>query len=200
MSDFVLIRKSGLGLAELVIENWEGFSLLEMENEPKYWISVSGSSEKFNAAVKKTFLCELPENGRFAVGGTSTKPCRIAATGPGQWLLIGYSGKIPVAIKKLAAITDQSDGWVGWHLAGDKVRTVLEKLIGLDLHPSEFTGGSAARTSLEAMPAILLCEDTDAGQFVLYSQRSYARDFAERIRQAAYSACGEQVQVEQDGD
>ncbi len=200
VSDFVLTRKSGLGLAEPLIENWEGFSLAEMENEPKTWISISGDPEKFNAAAKKTLSCELPETGRFAIGGTATKPCRIAAAGPGQWLLIGYSGKFPAAMKKLAAITDQSDGWVGWSMTGDKVRTVLEKLIGLDLHPSEFTGGRAARTSLEGMSAILLCEDAEANQYAIYSQRSYGRNFAERIRPAAYSACGEQIQDVQNGD
>ncbi|MGI9571385.1 MAG: sarcosine oxidase subunit gamma [Desulfobulbia bacterium] len=193
MSEFALTRKTGLGLSAPMIENWDGFSIEEIEDENKFWISTHSNQQKLNTALKKAVSCELPEKGHFSDGGTSRKPWRIVAAGPGQWLLTGTAASVPPAVQKLAAITELSDGWVGWRLSGEKVRQVFEKLIGLDLHPNSFPGGSSARTSIEGIAAILICEDADAGKFVLYSQRSYARDFVEHIRQAAYSSCGERL-------
>lgn len=198
MSEYALIRKSGLGLSAPTSDEWEGFSIEELENDSKFWMSTRGELTKLNSALKKSFSCELPDAGRFTHGPSSANPWCIASVNFGQWFVTGGSGKIPASIQKLAEITDQSDGWVGWRLSGIQVRTVLEKLIGLDLHATVFPSGSAARAPVERMMAILLCEDASTGVFTLYSQRSFARDFVERIRLAAYSACGERINANRD--
>lgn len=200
MSEFVITRKTGLGLSASTTEEWEGFTIEELPSELKYWVSVRGDHQKLNNALKKAISCELPDTGRFNVGESSSNPWLIASAGSDQWFVTGGPGNLPAAIHKLAAITDQSDGWVGWRLSGNKVRAVFEKLIGLDLHAKSFPGGSAARSSIEGMMAILFCEDDRAGIFILYTQRSYARDFVEHIRHAAYSSCGERKQIRRDDD
>lgn len=195
MSEFVLTRKTGLNLSEPVFEEWDDFSFEEMTDETRYWMSAAnGDIGKIADTVEKTFSCELPKAGRFSDGEFSKKQWRIVATGPNRWFVIGGNGAFPASVSSITAVTDQSDGWVGLRLSGDKLRQVLGKLVGLDLHPDQFPTGSSATVPIEHMRAILLCEDAANRVIALYFQRSSARFLVEHLRHAAYSTCGERIE------
>ena len=75
--------------------------------------------------------------------------------------------------------TDQSDSWAMLRLSGALALTALERICPLDLAPTEFPPGSVARTVMEHLGVIILCEDTD--RYLLMSARSSARSFLHAI-------------------
>lgn len=92
---------------------------------------------------------------------------RVVWTGRGQWFVMGDR---PGG----GAVTDQSDGWAGFRLAGAGAAAadVLMRLVALDLRLSSFPVGSAARSGLNHMPMVLMREE---GGFALLVFRSMAR-------------------------
>jgi len=91
----------------------------------------------------------------------------IVWTGRHQAFLIGAAA--PEGLP--AAVTDQSDAWVTLGLAGPHARTVLARLVALDLrHADE---GQAFRSALNHMPLILIVDGPDA--FRLMTFRSMAQ-------------------------
>lgn len=90
---------------------------------------------------------------------------RIIWTGRAQWFVTGERPGV-------GAVTDQSDGWAGFRLAGAAAADVLMRLVALDLRVSAFPVGSAARAALNHMPLVLLREE---GGFALLTFRSMAR-------------------------
>lgn len=75
--------------------------------------------------------------------------------------------------------TDQSDSWAVLRLSGALALTALERICPLDLSPSEFPPGSVARTVMEHLGVIILCEDTD--RYLLMSARSSAPSFLHAV-------------------
>jgi sarcosine oxidase subunit gamma len=196
VSEFALTRKTGLNLAEPVFEAWDGFSFQEIADEFRYSMSATnGDTGKIAGIVQKTFSCDLPKAGSFSDGEFAQSTWRIVATGPDRWFVIGGDNTFPAPVSRIAAVTDQSDGWVGLRLTGEQLRQVLARLVGLDLHPARFPTGSAATAPIEGMHGILLCEDAGNGVFVLYFQRSSARDLVEHLRHAVYSTCVERIET-----
>lgn len=99
---------------------------------------------------------------------------RVIWTGRGQWFVMGDR-------PEGGAVTDQSDGWVGFRLAGAAAADVLMRLVALDLRLSAFPVGSAARSGLNHMPMVLLREE---GGFALLTFRSMARTAWHEIAEA----------------
>jgi len=89
-----------------------------------------------------------------------TRPCRVQGdrlalswTGPqGQWLADSDAalGDLAAALRErlgpLAAVTDQSDGWLVCRLTGPRVRDMLAKCLTIDLDPRCFQPGDIALT------------------------------------------------------
>ncbi|MEM9344402.1 MAG: sarcosine oxidase subunit gamma family protein [Pseudomonadota bacterium] len=75
--------------------------------------------------------------------------------------------------------TDQTDVWVVLEVEGPYVRDGLERICPLDLHPEEFSIGSAARTVMEHMGAMIVRTGTD--RFLLLSARSSAKSFLHAV-------------------
>lgn len=71
----------------------------------------------------------------------------------------------------LAAVTDQSDGWVMLSLRGSHAATILARLVPLDLR--DVRPGQAFRTSLNHMPLLLIVDGPN--DFTLLTFRSMAR-------------------------
>lgn len=91
--------------------------------------------------------------------------------GPDEWLVtstdaagwvLEYALRAAVASHNGAA-TDVSAQRITLHLTGEHVRDVLATGCSLDLHPTVFTAGSAAQTTLGQAGIILLALD-EAGQ------------------------------------
>jgi sarcosine oxidase subunit gamma len=92
---------------------------------------------------------------------------RVIWTGRAQWVVLGDRPEV-----RGAAVTDQSDGWAGFRLAGAAAADVLMRLVALDLRVAAFPVGSAARSGLNHMNMVLLREE---GGFALLVFRSMAR-------------------------
>ncbi len=89
-------------------------------------------------------------------------------------------------VGKTAYLTDQSDGWVALRLGGERASAALERLCPLDLHPSVFGVGAAARTTMMHMAVIIVRKPES---FLLLTPRSMADTaFAEIRRSLTYVA------------
>jgi heterotetrameric sarcosine oxidase gamma subunit len=99
---------------------------------------------------------------------------RVVWTGRGQWFVMGDR-------PEGGAVTDQSDGWAGFRLAGPAAADVLMRLVALDLRVASFPVGSAARSGLNHMPLVLLREE---GGFAMLTFRSMARTAWHEIAEA----------------
>ena len=116
-------------------------------------------------AVLSAIGLGFPAPNRVVSGPTSS----IVWTGRAQAFLVGAEAPV---LTGLAAITDQTDGWVALTLSGLAAADVLMRLVPLDLRPMAFPPGNAARSGLNHMPMILW---RDATGFTLMTFRSMAR-------------------------
>jgi methylglutamate dehydrogenase subunit D len=110
----------------------------------------------------------------------------VDAIGIGQhrWLFVNYQGDtafvrdIARSLEGSAAVSDHSDGYAIFEVAGSCARQMLAKGVALDLHPKSFTVGDAAVTSIGHMGAILWQLDTTP-RYAIAVFRSYADSFRE---------------------
>ena len=77
---------------------------------------------------------------------------RIVWAGREMALLIGA----PPGAVEGAAVIDVTDGWAGMALSGARGWEVLARLVPIDLRPAAFGEGTAARTLLNHVPALIL--------------------------------------------
>ena len=191
MSEFKLTAKTGFGLDAPVHETWQGFSVTEIEAADISWISCSqGELERFEKTWKKLSGVSLPDKGKFLAGKEAGEGLAIFNAGAGQWFVTGLPPGGTDALSAVAAVTEQSGGWLAIRLEGSNTLSVLVKLCGIDLHPSVFPDGSCARTPFEGMAALIACEDVGAGRYLELFQRSSSRSFLDHVRHAAASTCG----------
>lgn len=90
-------------------------------------------------------------------------------TGRDQAFLMGVEAP---DLSGIAATTDQSDGWAGLRLSGDKAAEVLMRHVPVDLRASAFPPGRALRAPLGHMSAVLIREPDG---FLILTFRSMAR-------------------------
>ncbi len=183
---FALKARTGLNHDHGFEGKWDGFDAREITGQRVWWGSVSrGGEAAFAKAVDKHLGLAAPDAGRFAEAGGF----RLLWAGERQFFLSG-GRDYPAALESAAWLTDQTDGWIGIVVEGARSRAVLEKLVGIDLHPASFPAGSAARAPFEGMLAVMACEDAQAGRFAIHFQRSSARSFVDHLCHAVASACG----------
>jgi heterotetrameric sarcosine oxidase gamma subunit len=108
----------------------------------------------------------FPAPGQVIAAGAA----RIVWAGRETAFLIGAPP--PAGLEAQAALTDQSDGWAGLSLTGERSVAVLARLLPLDLRATSFPPGRSARGLLNHMPCLIL-RDTDAA-FDLLVFRSMA--------------------------
>jgi methylglutamate dehydrogenase subunit D len=110
----------------------------------------------------------------------------VDAIGIGQrrWLLVNYQGDeafvkdIARALTGSAAVSDHSDGYAIFEVAGSCARQMLAKGVALDLHPKSFTVADAAVTSIAHIGAIFWQLD-DTPRYAIAVFRSYTDSFRE---------------------
>ena len=78
-----------------------------------------------------------------------------------------------------AYLSDQSDSWLMLRLSGEKSREALARICPLDLHAGVFKPGSVARTVMEHIATIIVCEAEN--RYTLMVLRSYAESFLHAI-------------------
>ena len=145
----VIRERESLGLATLLVRQGKADALVQR--------------------VRGRFQIELPRRPQRR----ATQDVAFIGTGPGAWLAThdresnGFAGALSEALGDLAALADQTDGYVVLRLSGPHVRDSLVKLVPVDLHPRAFAVDDAVST-IAAHVGITLwrLEDDDAGSAV----------------------------------
>lgn len=158
-----LIAKPALEVAPVTLA---GVTLAVTDPGPITTIAPFPGQEKAVAKALKTMGLSFPEpNGSVGSGSA-----RLVWTGREQAALIGVP---PVdGLLGVAAVTDQSDGWIALSLTGVGADQVLMRLVALDLRAQIVPPGTAVRSALNHMPLILIREETG---FLILTFRSMAR-------------------------
>ena len=134
----------------------------------------SGQAGAVSTALEKAIGCGLPPVGAFTENGST----RIVWSGLDQWFVMSMEAvSIPGA-----ALTDQSDAWAAVRIEGDDARSVLARLVPIDLRPGVFEVGHAARTMLGHMACMLMRVDDDA--YLAFVFRSMAASAAHDLDRA----------------
>lgn len=164
-----LIAKPALGHAPITLA---GTTLAQADWTPIFSIAAFPGQDKPLAKALKPLGLAMPAANSWAEKGQA----RIVWTGRDQAFLIGTSPPADLP----AAITDQSDAWVTLTLSGPQARATLARLVPLDLRAAR--AGQCARTGLNHMPLILICEGPET--FRLMTFRSMARTAWHELHEA----------------
>jgi heterotetrameric sarcosine oxidase gamma subunit len=124
-------------------------------------VSVAGQGKALEKALEKRWL-SMPGPNRCVTGSGGL----MVWTGRDQAFLLGEAGDLA----KVAAVTDQSDGWARLVLEGD-FAPVLARLVPVDLRG--FGPGQAIRAPLGHMQAVIYADRP--GQVAVLVFRSMAR-------------------------
>ena len=128
-----------------------------------------------SARLRATLDLDLPAPGSLTRAGAA----RLIWTGLGQWFLAGAK---PPALNGLAALTDQSGGWVAMEITGAGAASVMARLGPLDY--ATMSAGHVARSELAHMMSIQIAR---ADGFELWVMRSFACTALSHIHDAAAS-------------
>jgi len=145
-----LIAKSALdGLLPLAVGQ---FCLSEAT--PDFITSIApfkGQGDAASKALRAACGVAFPAPGCSCEGDD----IRAIWTGQGQAFLLAG---VPVepSLSRLAALSDQTDGWVVLRLVGAGARDVLARRTSVDLRPSVFGVGHVARAPLGGMMSVLV--------------------------------------------
>lgn len=100
---------------------------------------------------------DAPARPAFVSGAT----IGLIGTGRGTWLAIGetdapdWSEGVAETLEGLASVTDQSSGYVVIRLGGADARRLLQRGMPIDLHPAQFSAGSAVTTVIAHIGVIV---------------------------------------------
>ena len=136
------------------------------------------------AALQSAYGIELPAVGRAAVASRDSATFLRHAQDQ-MFVLFNdpATGKptdtVRDALGETAYLTDQSDSWAALRIEGAQSRSALERICPLDLDAGTFTPGTVARTAMEHLGVIMLCEAAD--KYLLLSARSSADNFLHAV-------------------
>ncbi len=128
-----------------------------------------------------------PYPGRDLPGLPFPAPGAVLAHGGGRLVWAGREMAFLLGVPApdlagLAAVTDQSDGWVWLVLEGAGAAGVLARLCPLDLRPVAFAPGTAARSVLGHLPVLMI--RTGPERFELAAFRSMAGTLVHELEAA----------------
>jgi sarcosine oxidase subunit gamma len=148
-----------------------------------------GAAAALAERVRARFGLELPQVPRRAASAAVA----FVGTGPGAWLAVADDGgnELEATLSReldgLAAVADQSDGYVMVRLTGSNARDTLGKLVPVDIHPRAFAVADAASTVASHIGITLWRREDEAGSvpvFEIVLFRSLARGFWEALGEA----------------
>lgn len=137
----------------------------------------AGQASAVSDALKAQMGAAFPQPNRT----TGKANARAVWSGMGQALVLG----VPLKPISGAAMTDQTDAWACVALEGEGARDVLARVTPLDLRPSVFKLGHAARTELAHMSAVLM--RTGANRYGIMAFRSMAKTLVHDLTEAMTS-------------
>ncbi len=144
------------------------------------------TGEKAGNVIQGLFGALPPPEPNRSIMVESTRICWI---GPNKWWLIETDQRpgaesLASRLRNDAAVTTHGHGRSCIRLSGPNARDLLPKGCTLDFHPSRFSAGHCAQTTLGHAHALIICVD-DAPIFDVFVLRSYAVSFWEWITDAA---------------
>jgi sarcosine oxidase subunit gamma len=157
-----LIAKSALEGRSLTLG---GVTLAEADPGPITSLAVFPGGAKAVAKGLKTFGLAMPAPNTFA----EKKGARIVWTGREQAFLMG----VTAPTLEGAAVTDQTDGWTTLALSGVAAVDVLARLVPVDLRLAVCPVGTALRSQVNHMNAVILRTGDYAFEIMVF--RSMAR-------------------------
>lgn len=149
-------------------------TLAEVEVGPITSVALFPGGGKLAAKGLKALGLAMPAPNSF----TEKKGARIVWTGRDQAFLMG----VEPATLEGAALTDQSDGWTVLGLSGPGAVDVLARLVPLDLRLGACPAGTALRSQLNHMNAVILRVGDHAFEIMVF--RSMARSAWHEIHAA----------------
>ncbi|WP_054007955.1 sarcosine oxidase subunit gamma [Cypionkella psychrotolerans] len=158
-----LIAKTALAGKKLVVS---GTVLAEVDHGMVSSIAPYPGQEDVVGNALKPLGFGFPAVNSFAMNGVAM----IAWAGREQAFLVGADCP---DLSGLAAVTDQSGGWVSLSLQGPLAVQALARYVPMDLRLVAFPVGMAARTPLYHMSMVLLRVAEDGFRLMLF--RSMAR-------------------------
>ncbi len=167
----------------------EGLTLDAIEPPAIVSIAIPNDGEAaLVAALQGAYNVDLPAVNRTAVSASANATfLRLARDQMFILFQPPASGSptdtVADALGNTAYLTDQSDSWATLRIAGSNCRTALERICPLDLDAAIFPPGAVARTAMEHLGVIMLCEATDT--YLLLSARSSADDFLHAVETSA---------------
>lgn len=174
-------------------QDFGGVQLRELSNLAIVSMAVpQGDAEKCEAAIKKNWGCEAPDNGRYST--SSDGAARILRTQPDQYFaLFAHDGDDARNVVHGATYgafwtTEQSDTWCALQISGPQTREALARICPLDLHSDAFGPDHMGRTSMEHLGAIILRTGDD--EFTLLSARSSAKSFLHAVETSIRNVLG----------
>lgn len=138
-----------------------------------------GGAAALGKALETAHGLGWPDPGRAVLGADAS----VVWTGHDQAMLVGPAPGPSLA--EQAALTDQSDAWAVVTLSGAAGPDALARLVPIDLRPSAFPEGFAARTLLGHMNVSLV--RTGAETIRIMAFRSMARTLVHELRVAMES-------------
>ncbi|EIZ79207.1 sarcosine oxidase subunit gamma [Novosphingobium sp. Rr 2-17] len=102
--------------------------------------------------------------------------------GPGAWLVMqdaaeaSWAEDLAANLEWLAAVSDQSSGYIVFRIAGPSAPALLQRGLSIDLHPDAFPSGSAATSSIAHIGVIVWRVD-DGPTYDIAVFRSFAVSF-----------------------
>ena len=162
--------RDGLGLATVLVRKGQGDAL--------------------RARLQGHFGMELPDGPRRAAAGDVA----FAGTARGAWLATcenganSFAASLREALRDVASVSDQSDGYAVLRLTGQKVHEALAKLLPIDLHPRVFRPGDVATTIAAHMGVTFWRLDDGADGapvFEIVAFRSLAKSLWHAINESA---------------
>lgn len=146
-----------------------------------------GGEAKFKSAIKKELKLDLPEPGAFTSCKTANGQLVWASEDQFFYLFDENDLEPEKAVKsKLGAsayVTNQSDAFVMLSVSGDRRLEALERICPIDLDTKTFSVGSAARTMMEHIGALILRSSDN--EYVLLSASSSAGSFLHAVETSA---------------
>lgn len=186
MTEFSLTARSAFSKEP---DQYDGVTLDAIEPPAIVSLAIpNGGEEALKAALESAFSIDLPDVGRTAA---TSKDAAIFARLARDQLFVLFTppadgrptAAIANALGDTAYLTDQSDSWASLRMAGNNCRAALERICPLDLHAAAFPPGTVARTVMEHLGVIIVCEAADT--YLLLSARSSADDFLHAVETSA---------------
>lgn len=139
-------------------------------------------------AVAKGLGIELPVKANQLTNG----PVRVARLARDEWLIRG-GPPVEVLQARLATtlhqLNDITPGKVGWTISGPRAADLINTGCSLDLRPRAFTSGTAMRTLIAQLNAILSRPGND-NAFEIIIDRSHQAWLQTWLEDAAASVAG----------